>query len=148
VGRRSAMIAAVIAGLLVWGGSGIAGAASDGPIEIDVMVSHISQEPGEIDPRAKRLDEKLRSDFRYESLKVLSQRKVRVALNELAHVSLPDGNELKLRPLNISDRGVLVAVTIEGSVQSDLQIPNGHLVAIGAGRYQNGKLVISLEPRF
>jgi len=41
-----------------------------------------------------------------------------------------------------------VAVSVEGSVQSDMQIPNGHLVAIGAGRYEDGKLVISLEPHF
>jgi len=145
--RRSATMAALMAALLVLAGSGVARAA-DGPIEIDVMVSEISKEPGAIDPRAKRLDAKLRNDFRYESLKVLSQKKVRVALNELARVPLPDGNELQLRPLNISDRGVLVAVTVEGTVQSDLQIPNGHLVAIGAGRHGDGKLVISLEPRF
>ena len=79
---------------------------------------------------------------------MLSQQKLTLALNELATVALPDGNELKLRPLSLSDRGVLVAVAVEGSVQSDLQIPNGHLVAIGAGRHEGGKLVISLEPHF
>jgi len=51
-------------------------------------------------------------------------------------------------PLSISERGVLVAVNVEGSVQSDMQVPNGHLVAIGAGRFEGGKLVISVEPHF
>jgi hypothetical protein len=128
--------------------TGVAAAQSAGPVVIEVMVSQISQQPGSIDPRAKRLDAKLRDEFRYESLQVLSQRKLTLKLNELATVALPDGNELQLRPLNISDHGVLVAVTVKGSVQSDLQIPNGHLVAIGAGRHGDGKLVISLEPTF
>jgi len=41
-----------------------------------------------------------------------------------------------------------MAVSVRGSVQSDMQIPNGHLVAIGAGQFEGGKLVISLEPHF
>lgn len=147
MGRRKAVIAAVMAGLVFWV-SGVATAEPSGPVVLEVMVSHISQEAGSIDPRAERLDAKLRSEFRYESLRVLSQKKLTLSLNELATVSLPDGNELQIRVLSISDRGVLVAVAVEGSVQSDLQIPNGHLVAIGAGRHENGKLVISLEPSF
>jgi hypothetical protein len=112
------------------------------------MVSQISQQPGSVDPRARRLDEKFRGEFRYESLRVLKQQRLSLALNELASVALPNGSELQIRPLSVSDRGVLVAVNVEGAVQTDLQIPNGHLVAIGAGRYQDGKLVISLEPHF
>jgi hypothetical protein len=29
-----------------------------------------------------------------------------------------------------------------------LRVPNGHLVVIGAERFEDGKLVISLEPRW
>jgi hypothetical protein len=125
-----------------------AAAESGGPIAVEVMVSQISQEPGEIDPRARRLDAELRDEFRYESLHVLKKEKLSLALNQVGVVALPNGKELQLRPLSVSDRGVLMAVNVEGSVQSDMQIPNGHLVAIGAGRYQDGKLVISLEPSF
>jgi hypothetical protein len=71
-----------------------------------------------------------------------------MAVNDLKRLDLPDGHELQLRVLSLSNRGALVAVAIEGSVQSDMQIPNGHLVAIGAGRHEGGKLVISLEPHF
>jgi hypothetical protein len=117
-------------------------------IDVEVMVSHISQKPGKIDPRAKRLDAELREEFRYESLRVIQKQRLSLALNELGSVTLPNGSKLQLRPLSLSDRGVLMAVAIEGSVQSDLQIPNGHLVAIGAGRFEDGKLVISLEPHF
>jgi hypothetical protein len=117
-------------------------------IDVDVMVSQISQEPGPVDPRARRLDAQLRGEFRYESLRVLQQQRLTLALNELGRLSLPNGSKLQLRPLSLSDRGVLMAVAVEGAVQSDMQIPNGHLVAIGAGQFEGGKLVISLEPHF
>ena len=145
--RLSVAIAALVAGL-VWIVPVVAAAQDAERIAVDVMVSRISQQPCAVDPRAQRLDAELRGEFRYECLKVLKQERLSVALNELASVALPNGRDLQLRPLSISDRGVLVAVNVEGSVQSDLQIPNGHLVAIGAGRYEDGKLVISLEPHF
>ena len=147
MGRLNVAIAVLVA-VLTWLHSGAAAAQGGGAVGVDVMVSRISQQPCAVDPRAKRLDAKLRGEFRYECLKVLKQQRLSVALNELASVALPNGRDLQLRPLSISDRGVLMAVNVEGSVQSDMQIPNGHLVAIGAGRYEDGKLVISLEPHF
>lgn len=143
--RRRVIFTAILACLLA---AAPALAQDGGPIAVEVMVSQISQSPGQIDPRARRLDAELRDEFRYESLRVLKQQKLSLALNEIGRVSLPNGSELQLRPLSLSERGVLMAVTVKGSVQSDMQIPNGHLVAIGAGRYEDGKLVISLEPRF
>ena len=147
MGRLSATIAVLVA-VWTWFPPGAAFAQGGGAVGVDVMVSQISQQPCPADPRAQRLDAKLRGEFRYECLKVLKQQRLNVALNELASVALPNGRDLQLRPLSISDRGVLMAVNVEGSVQSDMQIPNGHLVAIGAGRYEDGKLVISLEPHF
>ena len=139
---------ATIAACWIWLAADGARAQDAGPIRVDVMVSQISQEPGSVDPRAKRLDAKLHNEFRYESLRVLQQKSLSLALNEIGKLALPNGGDLMLRPLSLSDRGVLMAVTVEGVVQSDMQIPNGHLVAIGAGRFEDGKLVISLEPHF
>jgi hypothetical protein len=147
VGRHNLMWAVVVV-ILVLGLPGIGAAQGADEIRFDVMVSRISQQPGEVDPRAGRLDAQLRGDFRYESLKVLKQERLSIELNELATVKLPNGKKLELRPLSVSDRGVLVAVNVEDSVQSDMQVPNGHLVAIGAGRFEGGRLVISLEPHF
>lgn len=144
--HRHRVVFAALLACLVWVAP--ATAEDGGPIAVEVMVSHISQQPGEIDSRAKRLDAELRDEFRYESLRVLKKQKLSLALNEVGKVALPNGSELQLRPLSLSDRGVLMAVNVTGSVQSDMQIPNGHLVAIGAGRFEDGKLVISLEPRF
>ena len=58
---------------------------------------------------------------------------------------LPSGKRLRVRPLQVGERGVLVAVAIEDTLQTDLRIRNGHLVVIGAEPYEEGKLVISLE---
>jgi len=145
--RRSLGIAALVACLSVLAPQ-VGQAQQARTIDVDVMVSRISQEPGPVDPRASRLDAQLRGEFRYESLRVLQQKRLSLALNELGSLSLPNGSQLQLRPLSLSDRGVLMAVAVKGSVQSDMQIPNGHLVAIGAGQFEGGKLVISLEPHF
>jgi hypothetical protein len=117
-------------------------------VRMEVMVSHISNEPGAVDPRASRLDRTLRDQFRYESLKVIQTQTLKLGLDEVGTVRLPNGRRLRVRPLQIDSRGVLTAVSLEGSVDADLRIRNGHLVVIGAERYQGGKLVVSLEPHF
>jgi hypothetical protein len=115
---------------------------------MEVMVSHISDRPGEIDARASKLDRKLRQEFRYKSLRVLQSRRLSLELDEVGSLNLPNGKYLRVRPLQVSDRGVLTAVSVEGTLETDLRIRNGHLVVIGAGRHDDGKLVISLEPHF
>ena len=147
MGRHNLSWLAVVA-VLVLALPEVVAAQAASKIRFDVMVSRISQQPGEVDPRAARLDTELRGDFRYESLAVLKEERLLLELNELATLELPNGKKLQLRPLSISDRGVLVAVNVEDSVQSDMQVPSGHLVAIGAGRFEGGRLVISLEPHF
>lgn len=145
--RLRAGIAALVAGL-AWLAPVVAAAQDAGPIAVDVMVCQISQQPGPVDSLAQRLHAKLRNEFRYESLRVLKQQRLSLELNQLASFALPDGRQLQLRPLSLSKRGVLISVNVQGAVQTDMQIRNGHLVAIGAGRYEDGKLVISLEPHF
>ena len=145
--RRRVGIAALVVGL-TWLVPAVAAAQGAKAIAVDVMVCQISQQPGSVDPRAQRLDAKLRNEFRYESLRVLQQQRLSLELNQLASLALPNGRQLQLRPLNLSERGVLISVNVQGAVQTDLQIPSGHLVAIGAGRHEDGKLVISLEPHF
>jgi hypothetical protein len=115
-------------------------------IDIDVIVSRISGEPGKIDPRGRRIHEKLRSQIRYESLDVLLERRLDLAINQLGSMELPNRRTLRLRAMDIGERGVLLAVEVEGSLDSDLRIPNHHLVVFGTEAYEGGKLVISLEP--
>jgi hypothetical protein len=130
----------------------VSGPASSQPahrIHVEVMVSHISERAGTIDARASTLHRKLRDQFRYESLRVLQTEQLALAVGEVATVKLPNGRRLRVRPLHVGDRGVLLmAVDLEGTLQTDLRLRSGQLVVIGAERYEDGKLVISLEPQF
>jgi len=120
--------------------------AQEQRIDVELMVSHVSSAAGEIDPRGRKLDQKLQGQFRYESLRVLQVRQLRLALNEVGRVELPNGKSVRVQPLQLSGGGVLLAVDVEGAARMDLKVRNGHLVVIGAERYEDGKLVISLEP--
>ena len=79
---------------------------------------------------------------------MLDSKSLSLALDEVGSLALPNGKRLRVRPLDVSDNGVLLAVGVEGVVKTDLRVPSGHLVAIGAGRHREGKLIISLEPRY
>lgn len=137
--------------ILVLGGLLLASIPADAQnprIRFDLMVSHVSPKPGPIDPAGRELDRRLRDQLRYESLEVLQQEKLRLALDEIGTVRLPTGRSLRLRPLDLGEAGVLVAVDLEGSTQMDLRVPNGKLVIIGGQPYEDGKLVITLQPAY
>jgi hypothetical protein len=141
--RRLALAAAALA--LAWAAVAV---AQEGPrrVALQVLVAYISDQAGGVDPRAERLHAELADQFRYETLRVLDQRRLDLPLGVVESLELPNGKLLNLRAFQLSSRGVLLGVTVKGSLQTDLRIPNGHLVVIGAEGYQDGKLVISLEP--
>jgi hypothetical protein len=143
--------AALLSAALVLAGSAAVARAEGPPVDairFVVMVSHISDEPGPIDARAARLDAELRDQFRYQSLRVVETRTLDLALDQAGSVALPGGNTLSLKPLLRDARGALLAVDLPGVIQVDMRVRSGQLVVLGAQRYQDGKLVISLEPSF
>ena len=117
-------------------------------VTLMVMLSHISNQPGAIDKRAAQLDQKIRKDFRYESLRVLDEREMRLEINDVGSMALPNGRKLRVTPMLIDERGALLAIDLEGSAKADLRVKPRHLIVIGAQSYQGGKLVISLYPEF
>ncbi len=117
-------------------------------VGLELMVAQASPAEGPIDPRARKLDRHLRADFKYRSLRVLESRRLDLEIDEVGSLKLPNGRWVRVRPLDLGKSGVLMAVDVEGAVKSDLRIRNGHLVVIGAERYGDGKLIISLEPHF
>lgn len=140
---RSWAISALAALALAW-----PAAAQEGPrrIALEVLVAHISDQAGGIDPGGGELHRTLSGQFRYETLRVLDQKRLDLPLGTVQSVDLPNGRRLNVRAFQLSSKGVLLGVTVTGSLQTDLRIPNGHLVVIGAERFEDGKLVISLEP--
>jgi hypothetical protein len=113
-----------------------------------LTVSHASPKPGPIDPDAAEIHRQLRHEFRYESLRVIERRHVILRMQELGGIDLPTGKRVELRPLSLTPSGVLIAVEIEGTLQTDLRVPNRKQVVIGVDRYQDGKLILTLQPDY
>jgi len=130
--------------LLAAGGAG----AADPTLRLELLVSRISDGPGGIDPDGRKVHDRLRQEFRYQSLEVIRSRTLRLSLNEVGGLELPSGKRVRVRPLLVDERGALLAVEVEGSVKADLRVKPDQLVIIGTERQDEGKLVISMEATF
>ncbi len=115
---------------------------------VKVTVAEISNAEGKIDKRAKRLDSNLRKQFKYKSLRVIKERRLKLALDEVGSVKLPNGRMFRVRPLDLGDRGLLMAVGWEGQVMMDMRAPSNHLLVIGGPAHGDGQLVVSIEPQY
>ena len=148
-GARAARILALAGALLVVA-AGAAAQGADAPkrVELEVLVAYLSDEPGGVDPRAAEIDRRLAGQFRYTTLRVLDERRLPLSLGAVETLELPNGRLLNVRAFQLASRGVLLGVTVTGSLQTDLRVPNGHLVVIGTERYLSGQLVISLRPKW
>lgn len=116
-------------------------------VALDLTVSHASLHPGPIDPAAAQLHERLRDDFRYQSLRVIERRRLDLRTGEVGGLDLPTGKRVRVRPLHMGPGGVLLAVDIENTMHSDMRVPDRQPVVIGVDRYDDGKLILTLEPR-
>lgn len=115
---------------------------------VKVTVAKISDAEGKIDARAERLDRNLRKKFKYNSLEVIEERRLKLALDEVGSVELPGGRMFRVQPLNVGERGLLMAVGWEGEVMMDMRAPNNHLLVIGGPSHGDGQLVVSIEPQY
>ena len=117
-------------------------------VPVNVIVVHTSDGDGGVDPRARDLDEKLKKQLRYRSMRVIQEERVDLEMNRVGTVDLPDGRKVRMRPLHKGAKGVLMAVDVQGAVKLDARAPNHHKVVIGAGEYQGGNLAVSIEPDY
>ena len=119
-------------------------------ISFEVTVVHVSTGKGGVQAsdRARRVDGIIGPQIKYDSLRVIDFMRRKVEMNQISSVTLPSGNRFRFRPMDLSDKGVLVAVDVERSTQGDFRIPRRKPVVFGGQRYQGGQLVIVLEPDF
>jgi hypothetical protein len=118
-----------------------------GGIPLRVMVTRLSNEGLGVDARAKELEGKLSSQgIRYDSVQVLEEKSLSLQVDEVGVIDLPNGRKAHVRPLHRSDEGVLLAVDVEGASKADVRAKPRHTVIFSAGPYQEGKLVLSIEP--
>ena len=114
-------------------------------LQFEVTVLHASRGTGGVDPAAERFDRLLRDTIRYKSLRVLKVKDRRVELNEIEKVTLPTGEDFRFRPIDASERGVLVAVDWRKTARGDFRLPRGKPLILGGQPYENGQLVVILE---
>ena len=136
----------IVSGSLLAGGP--AWSQAERRFTVKVTVAEISDAEGAIDPRAEHLDLKLRKKFKYNSLKVVKERRLALELDEVGSVKLPNGQMFRVRPLDLGERGLLMAVGWEGEVMMDMRAPNHHLLVIGGRAHGDGQLVVSIEPQY
>lgn len=165
---RSATIAwAALALLVLPGADGAAQPERQRPINVDVTVSYVTRRAPEspslpegshglapphaparvkeIDHRVRRLDAALRGHFVYDQIELVERHRMVLAVDEVGSVKLPTGQRFRVRPLDVGEEGVLMAVDV-GSKKLDVRAPSRHLTIIGAEPYREGQLVISIEP--
>ena len=124
-------------------------AAHAGPIPLNLLITHLTnQEGGVVDASAKELDERLRGQFRYTGLKVVHKQRLELELDEVGSVTLPDGRVVYVKPMHVGEQGVLMAIDVEEAVRTDVRVLDDHMIVIGAGSYEDGKLAISVEPDY
>jgi hypothetical protein len=123
--------------------------APDRAARVTLMLTHLSNRADGIDPRARRLDQRLqRENIRFPSARVLQRRSVDLKLDRVETLALPDGRSARFRPMHMGARDVLMAVDVEDGVKMDARVRSGHMVVIDGGRFEGGKLVISIEPDY
>ena len=141
----SGIAPALFVGLWVWA-AGAPAAAEGETISVNVLVTHISKEGApRIDPSARFLDDRLRDQIIYDSMRVIKKRRIDLQLDEVSTFNLPSGKTVHLRPIHKGEGGVLMAVDVEGAAKLDIRVKSHHPVVIRAGPYKGGSLVLSLE---
>ena len=113
--------------------------------DLKVIVANLTDSHKKIDEGARRLDKELKSQFRYEGIRVLDTVNVTLTGDEVWDHKLPSRRRLRIRPLVVKEGSALISVEISGLVQSDLKVKEGQLVIIGAERFGDGKLVIAID---
>ncbi|MDJ0846773.1 MAG: hypothetical protein QNK04_00185 [Myxococcota bacterium] len=137
--------AALVLTLLVLGAGATAARAQQ--FEIDVTVCKLGEGAGGIDPKCSKLHAKLQKELRYESLSVLKTGRLRIGLDEVGTLELPNGQAVLVRPLDLDDERLLLAAEAPG-LKTDLKVEKGQTVVMGGARYQGGKIAASFEVRW
>ena len=92
------------------------------PVGFRLMVGHLSQKPGPVDPEFESLHRLLEKEFRYQSLRILMIREMMLQLEEVGAMELPTGKRVEIRPMHLGRHGVLVAVLEADKFAADVGI--------------------------
>jgi len=71
---------------------------------LNVIILHTSESEGGVDPRAREYDERLKKKLRYNSLRVLGEKRVELQADEVGTIPLPNGRDLRVQPVHKGTR--------------------------------------------
>lgn len=145
---RWALVVVAAAALLLAGGALAEGKGKKERVPIHVLVTQLSSQGTGVDRDAESLNKALAPKFRYDSLKVLQKRTIELGIDEVGTIDLPNGRAARVQPIHKGEGGVLLAVDVEGAVKTDARVENHKQLVIRAGRYDDGDLILSLEPDY
>ncbi len=126
---------------------GTATAAGAQQFDIHVTVCQLGEGPGGIDKKCAKLHARAQNQLRYESLTHLKTGRLKLGLDEVGTLKLPNGQPLRVRPLDLTDQGLLLAAEV-GGLKADLKVAKGRLVVMDGGRHEGQKVAVSFEPRW
>ena len=122
-------------------------AAAAERVDIEVTVCQLGEASGGIDPKCSRLHEKVKRDFRYGSLKVVTSKRLALAPNQVGAVALPNGATARVRPHELGGERLLLSAEV-GALMTDVKVEKGQLVVLDGGPHAGGKLAVSFEARW
>lgn len=149
MGFSSSLAVVAMAGLL--SGATLARAqeappAAGPPVRVETMIVYVSSQPGSIDPRANALARTLRQEFNLQTMRVIQMQQLSLALRQIGQVELPTGHWVTVRPEEFTSKGLRMGVEVQGMLRTNVNVPSGNDVVIGAYSYENGRLVVRLAP--
>ncbi len=148
--RHGILVATILLASLLAAG---AASAEGEKIQVDVLVTHVSQKPASdlnrLLPKpgadSNRLRQKLQQHTNLKHFELLKRESLHLDVDEVGTVDLPNGKRVHVRPLSVTEGGVLLAVAFEGGPQMDVKARRNKLLVVGGDSYEDGRLVVSLE---
>ncbi|HEX9191321.1 MAG TPA: hypothetical protein VF847_04440 [Candidatus Deferrimicrobiaceae bacterium] len=145
--RPSPAAIAILALLLLPGGSGSAFAADTVSVEIGSV--YASNEGASMDPVLGNIRGKLQSMFNYTSYKLLDRKRRSLAVGETGEFELPGRRTMRVTPQPAQGNKVRLSVQItEGAknlLNTTLGLSRGGMVLVGGPTHQSGVLILIIS---
>ncbi|MFI5315723.1 MAG: hypothetical protein ACHQ6T_08475 [Myxococcota bacterium] len=116
------------------------------PILIQISIARASKAEGTVEPAALDIYEHLPA--KYHSISLLETRTVAVLLGEQAEVSLPNGSEVRLRPIAVHGGQLHLQFEMPDVLNTSMRLANNRAFYVGGPRLDKGTLVFKLVPEF
>jgi hypothetical protein len=116
------------------------------PILIKISIARASKAEGAVEPAAVDIYEHLPA--KYHSISLLETRTVAVLLGEQAEVQLPNGSEVRLRPIAVHGGQLHLQFEMPDVLNTSMRLANNRAFYVGGPRLDGGTLVFKLVPEF